>query len=66
MSDEKSLNVSLPENPPPAPRDKPQIRKPIFNKPILNPLLEIDWDKIETKQEAFLIGYINGQNARGR
>lgn len=65
MSEEKPLIVSLPENPP-APKDRPQIRKPMFNKPILNPLLEIDWEKIDTKQEAFLIGYINGQNSRGR
>lgn len=66
MSDENKITTSLPDAPPP--KDKPLLRKPNFTKPIINPLIEIDWDKIATKEEAFLIGYINGQlaNSRGR
>lgn len=64
MSDDK-ITLSLPDTSPPPPRDKPHVRKMTIPKPVFNPLLEVDWDKISSKQEAFLIGYINGQNNRG-
>jgi hypothetical protein len=65
MSDENKITTSLPETG--FKQLGPTIRKPSLTKSIFNPLLDIDWDKIKTKEEAFLIGYINGQNnSRGR
>lgn len=64
MSDEKHNvtvsppdTTSLPALPPPIKREK--------SKPF-NPLDGIDFEKIESKQQAYLMGFINGQLMGGR
>lgn len=39
----------------------PIIRKPVANKQPFNPLEGIDFDKVPSKEQAYLLGYINGQ-----
>ena len=62
MSDNK---IDLDDNPPlNIPRSSlPLTRKPSI-KPFYNPLNEIDFEKIPDKQQAYLLGYINGMKER--
>lgn len=60
MSDNKITLATPDDELPVIPRaSAPLIRKP-QPKPFYNPLKEIDFDSIPDKQQAYLLGYING------